>query len=79
MGQTGMAMTQFSRRLSDKILAAFDQACEQGQIGVAEHLVRALELALTREGGANRVDKREHMEPVIAAYERLRTLQATSS
>jgi hypothetical protein len=74
-----MAMTQFSRRLSDKILAAFNQACEQGQIAVAELLVRALELALTREGGANRVDKRERMEPVIAAYERLRALQATSS
>jgi hypothetical protein len=74
-----MAMTQFSRRLSDKILAAFDQACEQGQIGVAEHLVRALELALTREGGPGRVDQRHYMEPVIAAYERLRTLQAASS
>jgi hypothetical protein len=78
MERTGMAMTQFSRRLSDKILAAFDQACEQGQIGVAEHLVRALELALTREGGPNRVDKREYMEPVLAAYERLRTLQSPS-
>jgi hypothetical protein len=42
-------MTQFTRRLSDKILAAFDQACEQRQLEVAEHLVRALELTLTRE------------------------------
>ena len=71
-------MTQHSRRLSDKILLAFDQACEQGQLPVAELLVRALELALTREGGANRIDNRVEMGPVIAAYERLRTLQAAA-
>jgi hypothetical protein len=72
-------MTQFTRRLSDKILAAFDQACEQRQLEVAEHLVRALELTLTREGGPGRADKREEMGPVVAAYERLKALQAAAA
>jgi len=66
---------QYDRRLSDKLLVAFDQACDQNFMAVAELLLRALEIALTREGGANRVDKRQDLGPVIAAYARLKELQ----
>ncbi|HEX7969859.1 MAG TPA: hypothetical protein VF502_16665 [Stellaceae bacterium] len=60
------------RRLSDKILAAFDQACDRGEIEVAELLVRALELTLTRVGGKGSVDQRDELGPVLEAYARLK-------
>ena len=63
------------RRLSDKVLAAFNQACEQGFADIAEMLLRTLELALTREGGAQSSDKRTELGPVIEAYSRLLTLK----
>ena len=63
------------RRLSDKILAAFNQACEQRQVEVAEHLLRALELSLTRYGGRNAADKRDHLGPVVEAFGRLEALR----
>jgi hypothetical protein len=65
----------YDRRLSDKLLVAFDQACDQNFIPVAELLLRAIEIALTREGGPNRIDKRQDLGPVIAAYARLKELQ----
>lgn len=68
-------MVQYDRRLSDKLLIAFDQACDQNFVAVAELLLRALEIALTREGGPQRVDKRQDLGPVIAAYARLKELQ----
>jgi hypothetical protein len=64
-----------ARRLSDKILAAFEQACEQGDVVAAEHLIRALEVALTKEGGPGRVDKRKELGPVFDAYEKLKALR----
>jgi hypothetical protein len=63
------------RRLSDKILAAFNQACEQKQVDTAEHLLRALELSLTRYGGQNNSDKRSHLGPVVEAFGKLETLR----
>ena len=63
------------RRLSDKVLAAFNQACDRGYIDIAEMLLRCLELALTREGGANSDDKRTELGAVIDAYSRLLALK----
>lgn len=68
-------MTQDPRRLSDKLLAAFDQACEQRQIDVAEILVHALELVLTKEVSAGFADRRLHMEPAVEAFGRLKALK----
>ncbi len=67
-----VAMEMPQRRLSDKILAAFDQACDRGEIEVAELLLRALELTLTRAGGKGHVDKRGELGPVVDAYARLK-------
>jgi hypothetical protein len=71
----GKIMAHYDRRLSDKLLAAFDQACDQKLVAVAELLLRALETVLTNEGGAGVVDKRQDLGPVIAAYARLKELQ----
>ncbi len=59
-----------TRRLSDKILLAFHQACDQGQLGLAAELLKCCEAALGRQlpsGG----DRRATDEVMIAAFERL--------
>jgi hypothetical protein len=70
-------VTEPLRRLSDKILAAFNQACEQKQVETAEHLLRALELSLTRYGGQNNSDKRAQLGPVVEAFGKLEALRHT--
>jgi hypothetical protein len=69
-------MTVYTRRLSDKILLAFDQACDVGALECAELLLKALELALTSIGGPGAVERRINMEPYIHAFERLEALKA---
>jgi hypothetical protein len=68
-------MPASGRRLSDKILAAFDQACERKELDVAELLVKALETTLTRIGGKGSVDQRQELGPVIEAYAKLQRLR----
>jgi hypothetical protein len=67
------------RRLSDKILSAFDQACERGELDVAEMLLRALELTLTRTGGKGSVDQRVELGPVIETYARLKQARSVAN
>jgi hypothetical protein len=67
-----MGLPKYTRRLSDKILWAFSQAIDQKATDVAGLLMQALELALTREGGPDKIDKRHNMEDVFAAYDKLR-------
>ncbi len=68
-----------SRRLSDKIFLAFNDACDQQRLDVAELLLQALELsqvAATRDQGAERRRADESME---TAQEQIRLLRAHSS
>ena len=59
------------RRLSDKVLTAFNQACDIGDAEIAEMLLRALELTLTKQGGADSAEKRSDLGAVMDAYGRL--------
>ena len=59
------------RRLSDKILVAFHQACDAGEYDVAENLLRTLELMLTRKPLPALIGRRRNMENLVAAHERL--------
>jgi hypothetical protein len=68
-------MTAPARRLSDKILAAFTQACEQGELDVAELLLQGLDLTLTREAQGQRPDQRREFGQVTEAYARLKALR----
>jgi hypothetical protein len=68
-------MTVYTRRLSDKILLAFDQACETGALDCAELLLKALELSLTTMGGPGAQDRRLNMEPYMQAFDRLQSLK----
>lgn len=58
------------RRLSDKIIAAHTQACEEGRIDVAEALLRALEVDASAIGGRPGADKRKSTAMLEAVYQR---------
>ncbi|MCS6892783.1 MAG: hypothetical protein RMK64_13145 [Rhodovarius sp.] len=65
------APQRYSRRLSDKILIAFHQACDQGDYEVAQQLLRTLELLLTRRPADPEANRRKNIESLVAAHERL--------
>jgi hypothetical protein len=62
---------RYTRRLSDKILIAFHQACDQADLEVAEQLLRILELMRTRVPFAAGESRRKNMDSLVAAHERL--------
>lgn len=59
------------RRLSDRILSALELAIDQEDLGVAEHLAKALEEALTRFGGPGVPDRRELPDDMLVVLDRL--------
>jgi len=63
------------RRLSDKILVAFHQACDQRDFEVAERLLQVVEILLAQRPLAAGADRRRHVESLIAAHHRLWHLQ----
>ena len=71
-------MTERTRRLSDKILAAFTQACERGELDVAELLLQALDLTLTRQAQGQQPDQLLEFGEVTEAYARLKELRAAA-
>lgn len=69
---------RYSRRLSDRIQAAFDHACEEGELTVASDLLVTLELVLLRV--APRSDRRDAIvAPLMASHERLWHLRSTDA
>jgi hypothetical protein len=68
---------RYSRRLSDKIQAAFDHACDEGELQVAADLLVTLELVLLRV--APKPDRREAIvAPLMASHARLWHLRSKS-
>ena len=59
------------RKLSDRLLSAFHQACDEAELDVAEQVLRALELSLTRRPMMPPSNRRRMMECLVAAHERL--------
>jgi hypothetical protein len=70
---------RYTRRLSDKILIAFHQACDQGDYDVAEELLHILERMLTRRPVAADSNRRKNLESLVAAHERLWLLRHPES
>jgi len=68
---TGRVVRRYSRRLFDKILLAFDQACDQADREVAEQLLQILETMLKRRPVLLGGERRRSMENLVAAHERL--------
>jgi len=65
-------LRRYTRRLSDKILIAFHQACDQDDIEVARYLLGVLESMAKRPPPGN---DRRVKETLTAALERLWHLQ----
>jgi hypothetical protein len=75
---TSSDQERYSRRLSDKIQAAFDHACDEHELLVAADLLTTLELVLLRV--APKPDRREAIvAPLMASHERLWHLRASDS
>jgi hypothetical protein len=71
------AAPRYSRRLSDKILIAFHQACDQSDFEIAEQLLHILETMLSRRPLTPDGNRRRSMESLVAAHERLWYLRHT--
>ncbi len=65
------ATPRHTRRLSDKILVAFHQACDTTELDVAEQLLGILEKMMGKRPTANEGNRRRNMESLVAAFERL--------
>lgn len=65
------ATPRHTRRLSDKILVAFHQACDTGELDVSEQLLAILERMMSKRPTANEGNRRRNMESLVAAFERL--------
>jgi hypothetical protein len=66
-----LSAPRYSRRLSDKILLAFHHACDQGDYEIAEQLLHILETMLTRRTVPPDANRRNSIESLVAAHERL--------
>ena len=67
----GAPMPRYTRRLSDKILIAFHQACDQRDVEVAAALLGVLEAMSTRTPNLPGGRERRTIESFVAAHERL--------
>jgi hypothetical protein len=70
-----VARPRYSRRLSDKILIAFHQACDQADYQVAESLLAVLETMLKRRATELGGSSRHAVDSLVAAHERLWNLK----
>jgi len=61
----------YARRLTDWMLLAFHQACDQTDLEVAEALLGVVEMMLRRPAGDHRIDRRRNVQALVAAHERL--------
>jgi len=61
----------YNRRLSDKILIAFDQACDQGDLEAATDLLRIAETILLQRPAHAGLDRRKSLNSIVDRQERL--------
>jgi hypothetical protein len=63
-------------RLSDRILSALELSLQQKDLKISELLVRALELAMTRNtGGSEFIERRDYPPEIEEAMEKLYELR----
>lgn len=64
-------------RISDRILFALDLALAQDDLAIAEELVKALDISMTRNsGGEDFVERRDYPEQIEDMMDRLDALRA---
>ncbi len=69
------AAPRSGRRLADRILTAVHTACDQGELDVAEQLLRVMHPLVTQSTPSADGNRRRLMEAVVAAHERLWNLR----
>lgn len=63
-------------RLSDRILFALEMALDQKDVDISDNLVRALELAMTRNtGGGEFIERRDYPPEIDDALNRLQAIK----
>ena len=63
-------------RLSDRILSALELSLDQEDFKISEHLIRALEYAMTRNtGGGEFIERRDYPPEIEAAMEKFYALR----
>ncbi|MFT8245163.1 hypothetical protein [Roseomonas sp. BN140053] len=67
-----------SRRMSDKALYAFHDACSRGSLLEAWRLLVEAAAAAQTSRGTDAAERRRDRNPIIAGHERLRSLIASS-
>ncbi len=65
------ALPRQQRRLPERILVAAHQACDIGELDVADRLLSVLDGMLAQGGGTSPGPHRRVVEGMVAAYERL--------
>ncbi|MBL8639444.1 MAG: hypothetical protein JNK24_03715 [Alphaproteobacteria bacterium] len=64
------------QRLSDRIFFALELAVEQKSVAIADELVNALELSMTRNsGGGEFVERRDYPPEIESVLKKLRELK----
>lgn len=61
----------YKKRLSERVLTAFNQACNQHEIAVAWDLLDVLQCLERRQPTLSFVEQRRAREELVAAHERL--------
>lgn len=74
-GQRTSLSSRYKRRLSDKILIAFHQSCDQGDVEVARSLLDVLDFMVQRPRASLEGGERRIKENLVAAHERLWQMQ----
>ncbi len=59
------------RRLGDKILVAFNLACDIGDLQTAREILDTLELLFSRPSSYGPADRRKTLEDLVQAHQRL--------
>ena len=70
---------RYGRRLSDRILWAFDAACDERDFQVAGQLLHVLEMTLGRPSLGIDYNRRSEAYRLAAAYERLSRLRRAAA
>jgi hypothetical protein len=66
---------RYTRRLSDKILIAFHQACDERDLEIAAKLLNVLEFMINRTPNLPTRGERRVEDSFVAAHERLWSLR----
>jgi hypothetical protein len=74
-GTTASRAPRYMWRLSDKILTAFHQACDQHDLEVAERLLALLEEIISGRWRQTAAPDRRGKESLVAAHERFWNLR----